>query len=204
MKKTREVLRISQMRLKEKKERLKGIYERFEADALEFKKDAICKIGCTYCCTDVGNVDIITLEGIIIRDRVNGLPQPFKRQVKNKIAQNRLDKEKDKIARCPFLKEDDTCLIYDIRPFSCRQLYSIRECRGRGPTVHRQVTELAKEAVREMQRLDDTGYSGHISFVLYLFDISGFRKLYMTGGFDPGKIAKFGKPHRLTINRFAR
>ena len=192
------------MKLKEKKARLKSIYERFEADALEFKKDAICKIGCTYCCTDVGNVDIITLEGLIIRDRVNELPRSIKRQVKKKITQNRLDKEKYKIARCPFLKEDNSCLIYDVRPFSCRQLYSIRECRGRGPTVHRQVTELAKKAVRDMQRLDETGYSGHISFVLYLFEIPGFSKLYMSGGFDPGKIAEFGKPHHLTINRFAK
>ncbi len=192
------------MTLEEKKKRLKEIYERFEIDAYEYKKDAICKIGCTYCCTDVGNVDIITLEGVIIRERVNGLPQPLKGQVKRKIAQNKREKEKEKIARCPFLKEDNTCLIYDIRPFSCRQLYSIRECRGRGPTVHRQATELAREAVKEIQRLDDTGYSGHISFVLHLLDIPGFRKLYLSGGFDPGKIAKFGKTHRLVINRFVR
>ncbi|MCK4389973.1 MAG: YkgJ family cysteine cluster protein [Desulfobacterales bacterium] len=191
------------MTFKAKKEKLQEIYERFERDAHEFKKDAICKIGCTYCCTDVGNVDIITLEGIIISERVNSLLQPLKREVKKKIAQNKLEKEQAKIARCPFLKEDDTCLIYDIRPFSCRKLYSIRECRGRGPTVHRQATELAKKAVREMQRLDDTGYSGHISFILYLLDRPGFRKLYLSGGFDPARIAKFGKTHRLVINRLA-
>ncbi len=191
------------MTFKAKKEKLQEIYERFERDAHEFKKDAICKIGCTYCCTDVGNVDIITLEGIVISERVNSLLRPVKREVKKKIAQNKLEKEQAKIARCPFLKEDDTCLIYDIRPFSCRKLYSIRECRGRGPTVHRQATELAKKAVREMQRLDDTGYSGHISFILYLLDRPGFRKLYLSGGFDPARIARFGKTHRLVINRSA-
>lgn len=192
------------MTLKEKKERLEAIYERFDADALEFKKDAICKIGCTYCCTDVGNVDIVTLEGVIIGEKVNRLPQPLKGQVKKKISQNRREKEKEKIARCPFLKEDDTCLIYEVRPFSCRQLYSIRQCRGRGPTVHRQATELAKEAVREIQHLDDTGYSGHVTFILYLLDKPGFRKLYLSGGFDPGEIAKFGKTHRIVINRFVK
>ncbi len=191
------------MTFKAKKEKLQEIYERFERDAHEFKKDAICKIGCTYCCTDVGNVDIITLEGIVISERVNSLLRPVKREVKKKIAQNKLEKEQAKIARCPFLKEDDTCLIYDIRPFSCRKLYSIRECRGRGPTVHRQAMELAKKAVREMQRLDDTGYSGHISFILYLLDRPGFRKLYLSGGFDPARIARFGKTHRLVINRSA-
>ena len=192
------------MTLKERKKRLKGIYERFETDAYEFKKDAICKIGCSYCCTDVGNVDITTLEGVIIRERVNSLPQPLRGEVKRKIAQNKVEKEKETFARCPFLKEDKTCLIYDIRPFSCRQLYSIRECRGRGPTVHRQAAELAKEAIQEMQRLDDTGYSGHISFILYLLDRPGFRKPYLAGAFDPGKIAKFGKAHCLVINRVAR
>jgi Fe-S-cluster containining protein len=192
------------MALEEKNDRLKKIYERFETDAYEFKKHAICKIGCAYCCTDVGNVDIITLEGVIILERINSLSQPLKRQVKNKISQNRLEKEKENIARCPFLKEDDTCLIYDVRPFCCRRLYSIRECLGRGPTVHRQTTELAKEAVKEMQRLDRTGYSGHISFILYLLEKPWFRKLYLSGGFDPGKIAKFGKTHGLVINRFAK
>jgi hypothetical protein len=54
-----------------------------------------------------------------------------------------------------------------------------------------------------MQRLDRTGYSGHISFILHLLEKPGFRKLYLSGGFDPGKIAKFGKTHGLVINHFA-
>jgi len=61
------------MTFRAKKERLQEIYERFETDAHKFKKDAICKIGCTYCCTDVGNVDTTTLEGVIILERVNSL-----------------------------------------------------------------------------------------------------------------------------------
>jgi uncharacterized protein len=192
------------MTLKEKEEELKRIYERFEQDASEFKKDAICKIGCTFCCTDVGNVDTTTLEGVIIQERVKKFPERLRRTMRKKVIQNRQEKEGKKIASCPFLKEDDTCLIYDIRPFSCRQLYSISECKERGPTVHRQARELAKETVREMQRLDDTGYSGHLSFILHLLDVPGFTKLYLSGGFDPGKVAEFGKSHGLIINRFAK
>ncbi|OEU52426.1 MAG: hypothetical protein BA861_08580 [Desulfobacterales bacterium S3730MH5] len=188
----------------EKKEKLKEIYECFERDARGFKKGAICKIGCTYCCTDVGSVDITTLEGLIIRQRISNFPQGLKNKIKINLAENRLEKENSEIACCPLLKKDDTCLIYDVRPFSCRQLYSIRECRGRGPTVHRQATELAKEAVKKMQRLDNTGYSGHLSFILYLLDRPDFRRLYLSEGFDPGKIAKFGETHRLIINRFSR
>jgi Fe-S-cluster containining protein len=192
------------MKWNEKKEKLKEIYERFEKDAREFKKGAICRIGCTYCCTDVGNVDINTLEGLIIWDRINTFPANLKRQLKQKLAQNRQEKEKQSIASCPFLKDDDSCLIYDIRPFSCRQLYSIRECQGRGPTVHRQAVALAKKAVREMQHLDNTGYSGHISFILYLFDKPAFKRLYLSGGFEPAKIMEFGKTHGIIINRLAK
>lgn len=191
------------MTWEEKKQTLKAIYERFERDAQAFKKEAICKIGCTYCCTDVGNVDINTLEGLIIRERIKTFPPPLKGQIQKKLAQNKRAKEKQDIAPCPFLKEDDTCLIYEVRPFSCRQLYSVRECRNRGPTVHRQAVALAKKAVREMQQLDDTGYSGHLSFILYLLDRPAFRKLYLAGGFDPQGIMKFGKAHGIIINRLA-
>jgi Fe-S-cluster containining protein len=192
------------MTFKEKREALQRIYERFEQDASEYKKDAICKIGCTFCCTDVGNVDTTTLEGVIIRERVRKFPERLKRAVTKKVTHNRLEKQNKNIVPCPFLKDDDTCLIYDIRPFSCRQLYSVRKCEGQGPTVHRQARELAKRAVRKMQQLDDRGYSGHLSFILHLLDSPGFLKLYLSGGFDPGKIATFGKAHGLIINRFAK
>jgi hypothetical protein len=192
------------MTLKEKKKRLKDVYARYEADALPFKKDAICQIGCTYCCTDVGNVDTTTLEGLIIWERLNTLPRPLRRRIQKKIVQNRQEKEQTRIAPCPFLTDDDTCLVYDIRPFSCRQLYSLKECPGRGPTVHRQAVDMADATVRALQRLDDTGYSGHLSFVLHLFERAQFKKLYLSGGFDPGKIASFGKSHGLIINRFAK
>ncbi len=185
-----------------KKKKLKEIYERFESDAQEYKQHAICKIGCTYCCADVGNVDINTLEGLVIQEWIKRLPHPLKGQIQKKLAENKRDKEKQNIAPCPLLNEDGTCLIYDIRPFSCRQLYSIRECRGHGPTVHRQAVALAKKAVRAMQQLDDTGYSGHISFILHLLDRPSFRKLYLAGGFDPQKIMAFGRAHGIIIDRF--
>lgn len=192
------------MTFKAKKNKLKEIYERFEIEAHEYRQHAICKAGCSYCCTDVGSVDIITLEGLIIRERINSLAKPLKTRIKKRLAQNKRDKEKRNIAKCPFLKENNTCLIYDIRPFSCRQLYSVQECRGRGPTVHRHAVELAKKTVKEMQQLDETGYSGHISFILYLLDKPEFRKSYLARGFDPGKIMAFGKTHGIVINRMSR
>jgi Fe-S-cluster containining protein len=187
-----------------KKEALQGLYDRFDADAHPFKKDAICKLGCTYCCTDVGNVDTNTLEGLIIRERIEKLPRETKNEIGEKLSHHRQEKKNGPIAPCPFLEDNSACLIYDVRPFSCRQLYSIRECRGRGPTVHRQVVALAKKAVREMQQLDDTGYSGHLGHILYLLKKPGFRDFYLAGGFDPGRIMAFGKAHGIIINRFAK
>ena len=188
------------MHFEKKKKRLRELYNRFETEVREYKKLAVCKPGCAYCCTHFGSVDIITLEGVIIRQYVNGFAKPLKSGVKKKIAQNRKLKKKQKIAQCPFLKKDQTCLIYNVRPFSCRQLYSLRECEGRGPTVHRQVVDLAQNTVKKLQHLDYTGYSGHISFILHLLDKPEFRNLYMAGGLDPGQIMEFGKSHGIIIN----
>jgi uncharacterized protein len=183
-----------------KKEKLNEIYEAFEKDAVEYKKSAICKPGCAYCCIHFGSVDITTLEGIIIRDQVNSFTKPLKNRIKKKIAQNKKLKEKGKVAKCPFLKEDKTCRIYDIRPFSCRQLYSLRECDGRGPTVHRQAVELAENTVQRLQHLDPAGYSGHISFIIHLLEKQEFRDFYLAGGFNPAQIMGFGKTHDIIIN----
>jgi hypothetical protein len=189
---------------KDKYKRLRAIYDRFEKEVSQYKENAICKLGCTYCCTDVGNVDINTLEGLMVWERINSFAPEQKHRIRHKLDQNKRQKEQGRIARCPFLGEDGACLIYDIRPFSCRQLYSVRECRGQGPTVHRQAVTMAKKAVRDMQGIDDTGYSGHLSFILYLLDKANFRTLYVKGGFDPGRIMKFGKSHGIIINRYAR
>jgi hypothetical protein len=85
------------MTFREKKEPLKRIHERLEQDAFEFKKDAICKIGCTFCCTDVGDVDTTTLEGVIIQERVKKFPERLRRTVRKKVTQNRQEKERKMI-----------------------------------------------------------------------------------------------------------
>jgi len=145
----------------DKKRRLKEIYETFEREAEEYKESAICKPGCAYCCIHFGSVDITTLEGIIIRDRVNSFVKP---------------------------------------PFSCRQLYSLLKCDGRGPTVHRQAVELTEKTVQSLQRLDSTGYSGHISFIIHLLEKQEFRDFYLAGGLNPAQIMGFGKTHDIIIN----
>ncbi len=150
-----------------------------------------------------GKVDITTLEGRIIHAWVAQRHPDERTALQRKIDKNRKAQAKGAAAPCPFLKSDHTCRIYAIRPFSCRQLYSVRPCEGRGPTVHRQSRKAAKKAIAQLQRLDTTGYSGHISDILCLLDQIRFRKVYYKGGFDPSLIIDFGKKHGIVINRKA-
>jgi hypothetical protein len=186
----------------EKQEVLQTIYRRFEREAALFKKDAVCRLGCTFCCTDVGNVDINTLEGLVIRNTIKRLSRIQRRDLEKGLATNRQQKQKQSSCRCAFLAANGACVIYDVRPFSCRQLYSLHACDGRGPVVHRQAVVLVKKAIRDMQQLDDTGYSGHLSYVLHLLDDNDFRATYLAGVFNPSQIMDFGKAHGMVINRF--
>jgi Fe-S-cluster containining protein len=188
----------------EKKEKLFEVYDRSERETTPYLQQAFCKAGCSFCCTFMGNIDIVTLEGLIILEHIENQPEDFRTALKNKIAKNSAEKEKGRKPPCPFLQENNTCKIYAVRPFSCRQLYSVRECSGSGPMAHRQAVESARSTVREIQKLDDSGYSGHISFIIHLLEDLSFRKLYLSGGFAPEEIMKFGKTHRLIINRLAK
>jgi Fe-S-cluster containining protein len=187
----------------ERSAKLRQIYEQHEKAAEEFKRQAACRRGCTSCCSVVGNVDVVTLEGLIIRERIGGMLPALRETVWERLDENRSRYERRLKSDCAFLDRDGSCIIYDIRPFSCRQLYSVKECAGGGPTIHRQAVALARDAVREIQRLDDNGYSGHLSYILHLLDRDEFRKVYCSGGFVPGRIVKFAKAHGIMINRFA-
>lgn len=189
------------MDIKTKQEKLKEIYDDFEIKARQFKAGAVCEVGCAFCCIHFGNVDAITLEGLIIHEWIESLDKQDQINIRKKIAKNMKKREKRSITRCPFLEKDNTCLIYTIRPFSCRQLYSLRKCTNSGPMVHRQAVELVKKTVKKLQQLDATGYSGHISYILHLIAKPDFRELYKSGGFNPVNIMPFGKKYGIVINR---
>lgn len=189
------------MDIQTKQEKLKQIYDDFEIRARRFRAGAVCTKGCAFCCTHFGNVDAITLEGLTIHEWIETLDKQDQINIRKKIAKNMKKRENRSITRCPFLKKDNTCRIYTIRPFSCRQLYSLRKCTDSGPMVHRQAVELAKQTVKKLQQLDETGYSGHISYILHLIDTPDFRTLYKLGGFNPVDIMGFGKRYGIVINR---
>jgi len=189
------------MDVRGRKQRLSEIYAAFEERAAGWKREAVCRAGCAFCCTHFGSVDVTTLEALAIRDWVMALPVDARESVCERMDANRRAKLRGEADACPFLAEDHTCRIYSIRPFSCRQLYSVRPCGSTGPTVHRGARELVNAAIRELQQLDDTGYSGHLSLVLALLESPGFLELYVSGGFRPQDVADIGRKYRLVINR---
>lgn len=183
-----------------KRKELYRIYDRFEEDVSEFKKDAVCRKGCSFCCTFMGNIDITTLEGIIILERMTSFSDDVRTIISSRIDRDREKKEKGAKSPCPFLDEQGACIVYNVRPFSCRQLYSLRECEGKGATIHRQAYELSRKAITLIQQLDRTGYSGHLSFILHLIEDARVRELYLTERLDPSHIRHFGSSHGIVIN----
>jgi len=189
------------MDIKTKQEKLKDIYNDFVIQVHPFMVNAVCKPGCSFCCIHFGHVDVITLEGFIIHEWMENLSKSDQIDLHKKIVKNMKKKKKRSIARCPFLSRDNTCRIYDIRPFSCRQLYSMETCTAKGPVIHRKMVEMVKMTVKRLQHLDATGYSGHLSYILHLISMPDFKELYQKGGFDPAKIMSFGKRYGIVINR---
>ncbi len=177
------------------------IYAQFEEAAAKFRQTAVCAPGCAFCCTEMGNVDITTLEGLLIRDRLGKLKRPVAAKIAKLLNRDIRKKERAAKNRCPFLQKNSRCLIYDVRPFSCRQLYSLKKCGEQGPTVHHHAVELARTAVARIQAVDDTGYSGHLSYILHMLGSEKFLRVYRSGGFKPDEIMLFGKSHNIVINR---
>lgn len=182
---------------------LQKIVAAFETDTLEYKSGAACKKGCVFCCTDAGVIDITTLEGMIIRSRIERLPRPQKMSLTKALAKDRSRREKGQVMACPFLLKNKTCMIYDIRPFSCRRIYSLNICdRNSPPTLNRNYMAKAQQTIAALQKLDDNGYSGHISYILHMLDAPKFLSIYLAGEFKPEEIAAFGKSHKIAIHRF--
>lgn len=190
------------LELSQKLDRLAHIYESYTERVHVFQEAAVCKVGCAFCCTHYGNLDITTLEGLCIRRSVERLPRPQQIRIRKAVARNKKQKENRKPAECPFLSPGKSCVIYEGRPLSCRQLYSVKVCEraGPGPVIHREAVTVTRKYVKKLQQLDQTGYSGHLTYILHLLDKPGYRSVYLSGGYDPHRIAGYGKSHGILIN----
>lgn len=183
------------------KDDLNRIYSEFEESADSFKKEAVCGPGCSFCCTGSGAIDITTLEGMVILERLALMPKPMQKLVQERLRRNIRNKLHQKESECPFLQKNGLCMIYDVRPFICRRLYSLKKCgKDQGAVIHVQVNEFYKESLRRLQALDNNGYSGHMGFIIELLEDQFFRDFYLSGGFDPARIIEYGKPRKLVIN----
>jgi hypothetical protein len=136
--------------MERKKNGLQAIYDDFENAAAPYKTEAACGKGCAFCCTDAGGIHITTLEGLVIRDRINQLPRARQVAVKKALATDIRRREQKKNSACPLLMKNRACMLYAWRPFACRRIYSLKVCsQDQHPLIHRQVMVLGDEAISE-------------------------------------------------------
>jgi Fe-S-cluster containining protein len=164
-----------------KAKKLLDLYQDFEEKARVHREAAVCGVGCADCCINVGNVDAVTLEGWLILEHIKGMDLGRRSQLMKMIEENAQEKKESTYARCAFLQDNLSCVIYPVRPFSCRRLYSLVRCGENGPTVHRQVWQMAEETIAAIQALDSDGCFGHLSHILLLLQEPQFRKTYLSG-----------------------
>ena len=177
-------------------------YAEFEDDTAEYREEAACSKGCAFCCTDAGSIDITTMEGLIIRQAVDKMPRSRQTHIKKSLARDMKKREAGKSSACPFLLKNNACMIYAVRPFACRRMYSLHVCtKEMPPQLHRQVMERAAETVTTLQRLDHNGYSGHLSYILHMLDAPNFMQTYLKGESKPEEVMAFGKSHSIVINK---
>jgi hypothetical protein len=99
------------------------------------------------------------------------------------------------------LDEEASCRIYEVRPFSCRRLYSVKKCDGQGAVVHRQAFVLGQKAEKELQELDPEGCSGHLSFILHLLESEAFRRDYVQGRWRLEDFREIFERYKLLVHR---
>jgi len=189
------------MCMDKKLDKIKDIYKAFETEAVAYKENAACRKGCAYCCTDAGSIDITTLEGLVILKKIRSLLRAQQIKVNKALAGDLKKKENGQRSACPFLMKNKACMIYEIRPFSCRRIYSVHVCsQDNPPTLSRQVLKMAEKTIRELQILDNTGYSGHISYIIHMLKTPKFLSTYLAGEHRPEEVMAFGKTHYISIN----
>lgn len=183
-------------------ESLKIIYEDFDQASAAYRRDAACARGCAFCCTNAGRIDCTTLEGLVIREHIMRMPRPRRTTLIKALKRDVKKREAGATTSCPFLMKTKACMIYSVRPFACRRIYSLHTCsQANPPILSRHVMALADSTITALQRLDANGYAGHLSFILHMLDSPRFLKTYLGGDFMPEEIMAFGKTHRIVINK---
>lgn len=188
------------MDLTERTVRLFALYGEFERQVAPYRARAVCVRGCADCCIHVGTVAATTLEGMVIREHLEGWSRQSQEAVRRKLRLNRGEKLTKVFAQCAFLDGDRVCTVYAVRPFSCRRLYSVKTCGEQGPVIHRRAMALASRTIEALQHLDPGGCSGHLSFILHLLDKNDFRRTYLQGREVPRQFRTLLERYGLSVH----
>ena len=138
---------------------------------------------------------------MIILEYLQGWDHRAIEELNRSLRENRSEKLNSALVRCPFLDEEASCRIYEVRPFSCRRLYSVKKCDGQGAVVHRQAFVLGQKAEKELQELDPEGCSGHLSFILHLLESEAFRRDYVQGRWRLEDFREIFERYKLLVHR---
>ncbi|MEN8200893.1 MAG: YkgJ family cysteine cluster protein [Thermodesulfobacteriota bacterium] len=191
-----------------KEEVLLGIYDVFEQWENEEK---VCKKGCAACCSQ--NVLITAVEGDLIHRyvREQGMREEFARRLQRRAPSRKVamttngfaarclegkDVEPESYGSekaCPFL-EDNSCIIYGVRPFSCRCFISSTLCGPGSPaTVDETYLSAASAVMQVIEHLGQGEYLGNmLDVLLALCDLPENRKYTEL---LPASLADQGRAH---------
>jgi Fe-S-cluster containining protein len=182
--------------------KLVQIYDYFLKETEGFQGNAACGKGCAFCCAEAGSIDITTLEGLQIREAIGRMLRRRQTEIKKALAKEMKKREVGGVVPCPFLQKNNACMIYEVRPFACRRIYSLHRCsRENPPQLSRRYMAIAQKTLKTVQLLDDHGYSGPITYILHMLEVPGFIGTYLAGEMKPEEIMAFGKTHRIVINK---
>jgi len=187
---------MEQLKIPDKLLLLKKIYTLYEQYTNSL--DLACKKGCAFCCTR--NVVITSLEGILIYNHLKAdadnqsinkirkfshLPRFNTQLTTNGFAEMCIkgeeapDEQANQVTgRCPLLK-DETCSIYEVRPFECRSLISTVNCKEEGCAEQDPFSISINTVFKQfIEHVDSNGISGNLTDILIHLDIE------MGGGGD--------------------
>jgi hypothetical protein len=102
-----------------------------------------------------------------------------RKRVEKRLRKDLSERRGGRPVRCAFLDKRDLCLIYPRRPFSCRQLYSVKPCEHGPPTVHKGAYALSRRFIEEIKGLDERGLYGHMPRVPVLLSEPDFLDAYL-------------------------
>jgi Fe-S-cluster containining protein len=181
---------MEQLKIPEKLLLLKKIYSIYEQYTNTL--DLACRKGCAYCCTR--NVVVTSLEGILIYNHLKSssegqlidkvrkfthIPRFHTQLTTNGLAELCLDgkeipdEQSPQVAgRCPLLK-DETCSIYDVRPFECRSLISNVNCKEEGCAEQDPFSISVNTVFKQyIEHVDSQGISGNLTDMLIHMDVN--------------------------------